>query len=70
MRPRNENISIFAPSADQPECGRGLPAVYEKHVKADLDGTYASVSKALEDSNFFVVFEVDIGKNVANFAKK
>lgn len=48
----------------------GSPAVYEKRVKADLDGAYVSVSKALEDSNFFVVFEVYIGKNVANFAKK
>ena len=48
----------------------GSPAVYEKRVKMDLDGAYVSVSKALEDSNFYVVFEVDIGKNVAGFAKK
>ncbi|MGH8751285.1 MAG: hypothetical protein ACREUV_06235 [Burkholderiales bacterium] len=48
----------------------GSPAVYEKRVKVDLDGAYVSVSKALEDSNFFVVFEVDIGKNIAGFAKK
>jgi uncharacterized protein (DUF302 family) len=48
----------------------GSPAVYEKRVKQDLDAAYVSVYKALEDNGLYVVFEVDIGKNVANFAKE
>ena len=48
----------------------GSPAVYEKRVKQDLDAAYVSVYKALEDKGLYVIFEADIGKNVANFAKK
>ena len=48
----------------------GSPAVYEKSINQPLDVTYKNVKKALDDNGFFVVFEVDIGENLAKNAKK
>lgn len=48
----------------------GSPAVYEKAVKQPLAQVYNNVSQALEDNGFYVVFEPDIGKSLANFAEK
>lgn len=45
-------------------------AIYVKKVKADFGKTYKKVYKALEDSNFYVVFEPNIGKSISGFAKK
>lgn len=48
----------------------GSPAVYEKSVQQAMDATYVAVNKSLEDNGFYVVFEPDIGRNLANFAEK
>lgn len=53
-----------APLAAQP------PAVYEAGVEAGFDQTYQAVYKALEDARFYVVFEPDIGRNLAGFKTK
>lgn len=44
--------------------------VYVKKVKADFGQTYKKVYKALEENNFYVVFEPDIGNNISGFAKR
>jgi len=48
----------------------GSPAIYEKSVKGDLAGTYDRVYKALEDNDFYVIFEPNIGDNLAKFAEQ
>ena len=45
-------------------------SVYQAEVKADFDVTYKKVYEALENNRFFIVFEVDIGANLANFGAK
>lgn len=49
---------------------QAAPGVYEKSVQAPLDAVYDRVSKSLDDSGFYVVFEPDIGKNLAGMAEK
>lgn len=46
------------------------PAVYVAEVKQDFDTTYKQVYASLENNHFFVVFEPDIGANLAGFADK
>ena len=47
-----------------------LPGILHWSVKQDLQTVYSSVYKALEDNRFFVVFEPDIGSNLAGFAER
>lgn len=49
---------------------QAAPGVYEKAVKQPLDTAYAKVNKALDDAGFYVVFEPDIGGNLAGMAQK
>ncbi len=58
--------TLFAASA----AFAGSPAVFERSVNQPLDVTYKNVSKALDDNGFVVVFEVNIGENLAKNAKK
>lgn len=44
--------------------------IYTQSVKADYDTTYKKVYKALEDNNFYVLEEINIGKNLSGFAKR
>lgn len=46
------------------------PMVYEKRVKADPEKTYKQVFNALENNGYYVVFEPNIGKNLAHFKKR
>ena len=46
------------------------PMVYEKRVKADPEKTYKKVFNALENNGYYVVFEPNIGKNLAHFKKR
>lgn len=46
------------------------PSIYEARVQAGFDETYRAVYKALEDARFYVVFEPDIGRNLAGFKTK
>ena len=45
-------------------------AVYIQQVDEPLARVYDKVNKSLEDARFFVVFEPDIGTNLASFAEK
>lgn len=45
-------------------------SVYVAEKKADFDVTYKKVYESLEANRFFVVFEPDIGNNLAGFANK
>jgi len=46
------------------------PGVYQKSVQQPLDKAYANVYKSLEEAGFYVVFEPDIGSNLAKMADK
>lgn len=48
----------------------GSPAVYVAETRQDFTTTYNKVYQSLEQNNFFVVFEPDIGANLAGFAGK
>lgn len=44
--------------------------VFEMSVSSPMDATYDRLYRALEDDGFYVVFEVDIGRNLSRFAEK
>ncbi len=46
------------------------PVIYEKQVKGELKKTYEGIFKALENNGFYVVFEPNIGKNLAYHKKR
>jgi len=46
------------------------PGVYQKSVQQPLDKVYSNVYKSLEAEGFYVVFEPDIGGNLAKMADK
>ncbi len=56
-------LSIGAVHADS-------PAVYVAEVEAPLETVYPKVHAALEENRFFVVFEANIGRNIARFAER
>ena len=46
------------------------PHVFEHSVARPMDEVYNSVYKGLESEGFWVVFEVDISRNISRFAEK
>jgi len=46
-----------------------LPGVLHWEVGRDLDTVYLNVYNALEENRFYIVFEPNIGKNLAGFAE-
>lgn len=46
------------------------PLVYQRSVEQPADKVYDAVYSALEEANFYVVFEANIGKNLAGFAER
>jgi uncharacterized protein (DUF302 family) len=44
--------------------------VFRADARAPMDKTYPAIYKAVEAARFWVVFEADIGNNLAGFAKK
>ncbi|MBE9559249.1 MAG: DUF302 domain-containing protein [Proteobacteria bacterium] len=46
------------------------PGVYMQQVDKPVSVVYDKLYKSLEDARFFVVFELDIGKNLARFSEK
>lgn len=46
------------------------PNVFEMSVQKPVDAVYDTLYKALENDGFFVVFEANIGKNLARFEQK
>ncbi len=48
----------------------GSGSVYRQQVNKPLSEVYGKVYKSLEDARFFVVFEPNIGANLARFSEK
>ena len=46
------------------------PGVYMQQVDKPVSAVYDKLYKSLEDARFFVVFEPNIGKNLARFSDK
>lgn len=46
------------------------PGVYMQQVDKPVSAVYGKLYKSMEDARFFVVFEPDIGKNLAQFSEK
>jgi len=44
--------------------------IYEKDVKGDMDKTYKQVFSGLENNGYYVIFEPNIGKNLASFKQR
>jgi uncharacterized protein (DUF302 family) len=44
--------------------------VYEKAANMGIDETFDSVYQELEQRNFYVIFEANIGKNISRFKEK
>ncbi|MEJ2360352.1 MAG: DUF302 domain-containing protein [Gammaproteobacteria bacterium] len=44
--------------------------IYEKDVSGKLDVTYKHVFNGLENNGYFVIFEPNIGHNLANFKQR
>lgn len=44
--------------------------VYEKDVTGNMDTTYKQVFNGLENNGYFVIFEPNIGHNLANFKQR
>ena len=51
-------------------CQAELPGVHHWELRQDLETAYKSIHKSLEDNKLFVVFEPNIGKNLAGFAER
>ena len=45
-------------------------SIYVAKTRQDIEKVYPELYKALEDSGFFVIFEANIGKNLARNAEK
>ena len=43
------------------------PMIYVKQITGNFDKTYKNVFTALEDNGFYVIFEPNLGKNLAYF---
>jgi len=44
--------------------------IYEKDVKGDMEVTYKQVFNSLENNGYYVLFEPNIGRNLANFKQR
>ena len=51
-------------------CQAGLAGVRHWVLQQDLETAYVSIHKSLEENKLFVVFEPNIGKNLAAFAER
>lgn len=51
-------------------CQAGLAGVRHWRLQQDLETAYESIHKSLEENKLFVVFEPNIGKNLAVFAER
>ena len=46
------------------------PLVYDRTVPGEMDDVYKHIFTALENNGYFVVFELNLGKNLSHFAKR
>jgi uncharacterized protein (DUF302 family) len=51
-------------------CRAELPGVLHWTLELDLESAYKNIYNSLEENNLFVVFEPDIGKNLAGFSAR
>lgn len=51
-------------------CIAASPAVYEKSGNMPIDEAFDAVYQELEQRNFYVIFEANIGKNLSRFKDK
>ncbi|HKK15816.1 MAG TPA: DUF302 domain-containing protein [Gammaproteobacteria bacterium] len=52
------------------QAGGMADAIYEAHTMQPMDEFYRKLYASLEDSGFYVIFEANIGKNLARNADK
>ena len=70
-RPAHLFLLFWASLAIVPAYAAEAPdGVYVQHVKKPVSEVYDKVYASLEDARFFVVFEPNIGANLASFAEK
>lgn len=62
-------LSVSGVYAEQ-NADLGNPAVYRQQVNKPVVKVYDQLYKSLEDARFFVVFEPNIGSNLARFSEK
>lgn len=62
-------LSVSVTYADQGN-DTANPAVFSQQVDKPVTEVYDGLYKSLEDARFFVVFEPNIGKNLARFSEK
>jgi len=51
-------------------CIAASPAVYERSGNMPIDETFDAIYQELEQRNFYVIFEANIGKNLSRFKDK
>lgn len=44
--------------------------IYEKDVTGNMNATYKAVFNGLENNGYYVIFEPNIGRNLANFKRR
>ncbi|MFV2059542.1 MAG: DUF302 domain-containing protein [Gammaproteobacteria bacterium] len=69
-----ESNSGFVNSSDESASDQFItpqkPLVYVKKIKSPLNTVYKKVFTSLDNNGYFVVFEPNIGKSLAHFAKR
>jgi len=61
---------LAIPAYADEDKGEINPGVYIQQVDKPVSAVYDRLYKSLEDAHFFVVFEPNIGKNLARFSEK
>jgi len=66
--------SVFSTESSVSETEQFLksqkPMLYVKKIKSPLNSVYKKVFTSLDNNGYFVVFEPNIGRNLAHFAKR
>lgn len=66
----NGNSTEISNSAESSNPSENNPAVYSQQVNKPVAQVYDSLYKSMEKARFFIVFEPDIGANLARFSEK
>ena len=63
-------FAVFLLSSASVYADDDIQVVYRQQVDKPISAVYDRVYKSLENARFFVVFEPNIGKNIARFSEK
>jgi uncharacterized protein (DUF302 family) len=63
-------LAASLPVAAQQDDQQSPQGIYRQQVNKPLAAVYDKLYKSLEEANFFVVFEPDIGANLSRFSEK